>query len=87
MRRGARRGFVRALLAILLVVPLAAAAVPLAANPWLGLPPLNMAHQGGETEAPSDTMYAFRTAVAKGADVLEMDVHRTVDGHIMRGKG
>lgn len=42
-----------------------------------------MAHQGGEIEAPSDTMFAFKTAVAKGADVLELDVHATSDGEVV----
>ena len=40
---------------------------------------LDIAHQGGESEAPSNTMYAFRRAVAAGADMLEMDVHSTAD--------
>ncbi|HVL90315.1 MAG TPA: glycerophosphodiester phosphodiesterase [Actinomycetota bacterium] len=52
-------------------------------NPWLGGPVLNIAHQGGEIEAPSNTLYAFKTAVAKGADVLELDVHATADGEIV----
>lgn len=53
-------------------------------NPWLdqrGI--LNMAHQGGEFEAPSSTMYAFRTAlVDRGADSLEMDVNVTSDDRL-----
>lgn len=53
------------------------------ANPWLGRRLLNMAHQGGEREAPSNTLFAFKTAVAKGADVLELDVHATADGELV----
>lgn len=53
------------------------------ANPWLDGPVLNIAHQGGEIEAPSNTMFAFKTAVAKGSDVLELDVHATADGEIV----
>jgi glycerophosphoryl diester phosphodiesterase len=49
------------------------------ANPWLGKRFLHIAHQGGESEAPSNTMYAFRRALAIGADVLELDVHSTAD--------
>jgi len=49
-------------------------------NPWLDKPFLHIAHQGGESEAPSNTLYAFRRAVSIGADVLEMDVHSTSDG-------
>src|SRR5688572_8203510 len=73
-----RLTIVAALLA-LLAVPAAAQA----ANPWLGTGVLNMAHQGGEIEAPSDTLYAFKTAVAKGVDVLELDVHLAGDGQIV----
>lgn len=52
-------------------------------NPWLERRVLNIAHQGGEIEAPSDTLYAFRTALDKGADVLELDVHATADGELV----
>lgn len=52
-------------------------------NPWLDRRVLHIAHQGGEVEAPSDTLYAFETALDKGADVLEMDVHATADGEIV----
>ena len=68
------------------LVPAGAAASPAPdPNPWLeqrGV--LNMAHQGGELEAPSSTLYAFRTAVAdRGADTLEMDVHVTADDRLV----
>jgi glycerophosphoryl diester phosphodiesterase/PKD repeat protein len=52
-------------------------------NPWLDRRILNIAHQGGEHEAPSNTMFAFKEAVKKGADVLEMDVQLTKDGHLV----
>jgi glycerophosphoryl diester phosphodiesterase len=52
-------------------------------NPWLDRKPLNIAHQGGEIEAPSDTLYAFKTARDKGADVIETDVHLTADGRVV----
>ena len=52
-------------------------------NPWLDRRILNIAHQGGEHEAPSNTMFAFKEAVRKGADVLEMDVQLTKDGEIV----
>lgn len=54
------------------------------ANPWLNQSgTLNMAHQGGEFEAPSSTMYAFRTALEdRGADSLEMDVNATADNRL-----
>jgi glycerophosphoryl diester phosphodiesterase len=55
----------------------------LAANPWLERRVLNIAHQGGEIEAPSNTLFAFKTAVQKGADVLELDVHATLDRELV----
>lgn len=72
-----------AALALAATVLVAAAPGPLDANPWLGRRVLNIAHQGGEIEAPSDTMFALRTAVAKGADLLEIDVHATSDREIV----
>jgi glycerophosphoryl diester phosphodiesterase len=54
-----------------------------AANPWLDRRVLNIAHQGGEVEAPSNTLFAFKTAAAKGADVLELDVHATADRELV----
>jgi glycerophosphoryl diester phosphodiesterase len=66
-----------AALAVLLVPPAAQA------NPWLEHRDLNIAHQGGEIEAPSNTLFALKTAKAKGADVLEIDVHMTRDGEIV----
>jgi glycerophosphoryl diester phosphodiesterase len=77
---------VRRLLAALTTV--AATAVPAAAqaqttNPWLERRVLNMSHQGGENEHPSGTMYALRESMALGADMLELDVQPTKDGHLM----
>ncbi len=78
----------RPFVGVLLSAGLLATAVPPAGaqppfNPWLGRRVLNMAHQGGELEAPSDTMYAFKTAVAKGAEVIELDVHAAADGELV----
>jgi len=52
-------------------------------NPWLGRRVLAFAHQGGAREAPSSTMFALHQAVAVGADALELDVHRSADGHLV----
>lgn len=62
----------------------ATATSPPESNPWLiQAGTLNMAHQGGEFEAPSSTMYAFRTALEdRGADSLEMDVNITADDRL-----
>ena len=62
---------------------LAAPASAGAQNPWLGQRILNFAHQGGEFERPSATMYAFERARAGGADVLELDVHTSADGELV----
>ena len=53
------------------------------ANPWLGRRVLAFAHQGGAREAPSSTMFALQRAVAIGVDALELDVHRSADGHLV----
>jgi glycerophosphoryl diester phosphodiesterase len=65
------------LLALLLASPALLALAEPAGDHWLERRVLNIAHQGGEFEAPSDTLYALKTAVEKGADVLEVDVHAT----------
>ncbi len=54
-----------------------------AQNPWLERRIMNMAHQGGEFEAPSNTMYAFKRAVRLGADMIELDVHSTADSRVV----
>jgi glycerophosphoryl diester phosphodiesterase len=47
----------RVLLAVVAVLVLAPAA-DAATNPWIEKTPLDIAHQGGEDEFPSNTMYA-----------------------------
>jgi glycerophosphoryl diester phosphodiesterase len=54
-----------------------------ATNPWLEKQPLNIAHQGGEDEFPSNTMYAFKSALKAGADMLELDVGVTKDDQVV----
>jgi glycerophosphoryl diester phosphodiesterase len=72
----------RSLLAALVLVLVAAAPAP-ASNPWLDERVLDIAHQGGEDELPSNTLYAFRTAVREGAHMLELDVSATSDGELV----
>jgi glycerophosphoryl diester phosphodiesterase len=71
--------------ALLILCAAATAAAPAqAANPWIQeRAPLNIAHQGGEDEFPSNTMYAFRKALRAGADMLELDVGVTKDGAVV----
>ena len=47
-------------LGMLLALPAAAGT----GNPWLDQRVIELAHQGGEGEAPSNTMYAFKRAIA-----------------------
>src|SRR4051795_485404 len=69
--------------ALLALVPAASAVAP-NPNPWLQNRFLVMAHQGGEDEAPSNTMFAFKSAIRdRGADSLEMDVNLSSDGQLM----
>jgi glycerophosphoryl diester phosphodiesterase len=42
-----------------------------------------IAHRGGPAHNPENTMVAFRYAIEIGADWLEMDVHRTLDGALV----
>ena len=74
--------------ALLCVLSTAAVLIPAAsataANRWIQKDaPLNIAHQGGEDEFPSNTMYAFRKALRAGADMLELDIGVTRDGKVV----
>ena len=76
-----RRALLVSLTAVLILVPTATAS---AANRWIEKKaPLNIAHQGGEDEFPSNTMYAFRKALRAGADMLELDIGVTKDGKVI----
>ena len=44
---------------------------------------LNLAHGGGLHEAPQGTLFAYKTAIERGANALEMDLHITLDGHVV----
>src|SRR3954471_22270533 len=71
------------MITLLALVPAASAVAP-NPNPWLQNRFLVMAHQGGEDEAPSNTMFAFKSAIRdRGADSLEMDVNLSSDGQLM----
>jgi glycerophosphoryl diester phosphodiesterase len=73
------------LLASLTLAVVACSGLPAeAANRWIqARGPLNMAHQGGEDEFPSNTMYAFRKALRAGADMLELDIGVTQDDKVV----
>jgi glycerophosphoryl diester phosphodiesterase len=72
----------RALLAVVALL-IAAPAAGAATNPWIETTPLDIAHQGGEDEFPSNTMYAFERSMQVGADMLELDVGVTRDGQVV----
>jgi glycerophosphoryl diester phosphodiesterase len=72
------------LVSVALALLAAHAASAQAANRWIEpKTPLNIAHQGGEDEFPSNTMYAFRKALKVGADMLELDIGVTKDGKVI----
>ena len=53
-------------------------------RPYLAGAPVLVAHRGGGKLAPENTLAAFGPAVsAWGADMLEMDVRLTADGHVV----
>src|SRR3981081_2610287 len=78
-----RTAVIPALLAVLLLAGLAAAPAHAARNRWRQVPTWNIAHQGGEDEFPSNTLYAFRSALRVGADMLELDIGVTKDDKVI----
>src|SRR5688572_23129546 len=76
----------RAALSVVVVLAAGHSAASLASasdTDWTALRGLNIAHQGGEDEAPSNTMYALDRAMRLGADMLELDIHTSSDGELM----
>jgi len=59
------------------------AAAPASSTDWMSLRTMNITHQGGEDEAPSNTMYAFNRSMRLGSDMLEVDIHVTKDGQVV----
>lgn len=45
--------------------------------------PRVIAHRGASRERPENTLAAFARAVEQGADMVEIDLHRTRDGHVV----
>ncbi len=44
---------------------------------------INCAHRGAMAYAPQNTIKAFKLAVEMGADMVELDAHRTADGIVI----
>ena len=78
-----RRALLGAGLAVVLAALAFAPSAASAETDWLELRALNMAHQGGEDEAPSNAIYAYERALRLGSDMLEVDIHTTADGEIV----
>ena len=80
-----RSRFTTAFLAASLVclVAVQGAAAQGTSNPWFEVPPLNIAHQGGEDEFPSNTIYAYESSLGVGADMLELDIGVTKDDQVV----
>lgn len=51
-----------------------------AANPWLCRHVVAITHNGGEDEAPGDTLFALQVAHDEGMQVLDVDVQESSDG-------
>jgi len=47
------------------------------------LPPLIIGHRGASTDAPENTLAAFRQALEQGADGVELDAKLTADGQVI----
>ncbi|MDD2430486.1 MAG: glycerophosphodiester phosphodiesterase family protein [Bacillota bacterium] len=45
--------------------------------------PIIVAHRGNSSEAPENTMASVKSAIAVGADAVEIDVYRTIDGELV----
>ena len=45
--------------------------------------PLIIAHRGASGDAPENTLAAFRLAIEQGADLIELDIHQTLDGSLV----
>jgi len=45
--------------------------------------PLILAHRGARTQAPENTLAAFRLAIEQGADGIELDVRLSADGEVV----
>jgi glycerophosphoryl diester phosphodiesterase len=47
------------------------------------MPPLVIAHRGASAQEPENTLRAFELAIKLGAQMIELDLHSTRDGHVV----
>ena len=45
--------------------------------------PIVIAHRGASAYEPENTLRAFALAIEQGAQMIELDLHRTRDGHVV----
>lgn len=72
--------------ALVATLTLAVTVVPAGAagkNRWITGKTWVIAHQGGEDEFPSNTLYAFKRAQRAGVDMLELDIGVTKDNKVI----
>jgi glycerophosphoryl diester phosphodiesterase len=58
-------------------------ASPPPTNYWQDKGFILMAHQGGEWDFPPNTLFAYKSAIANGADMIDMDAYVTQDGKLV----
>jgi glycerophosphoryl diester phosphodiesterase len=56
---------------------------PVQSTPGLSQRPFVIAHRGASARAPENTLAAFEMAWRAGADAIELDVQRTLDGTLV----
>ena len=47
------------------------------------MPPIIIAHRGASADEPENTLRAFQLAIDQGAQMIELDLHRSADGHVV----
>ncbi|MFQ5834170.1 MAG: glycerophosphodiester phosphodiesterase [Candidatus Thorarchaeota archaeon] len=45
--------------------------------------PIVIGHRGAPVDAPENTMLSFQRAIQVGADMIELDIRETTDGHLI----
>ena len=81
--------FIRALLGLFLIILIILGILHVLARPIPDHPFfksnkfLVIAHRGGRSLGPENTVYTFKRAIELGANVLEMDLQTTVDGALV----
>ena len=47
------------------------------------MPPLIIAHRGASADEPENTLLAFQRAIEQGAQMIELDLDQSADGHVI----